>query len=122
MVEIVKFRGPNRITPEEAQIIYDLVLEEEPIKVLEIGTYAGYATIWIAKALQKIDESLVMTSVGNYTSLEPQPEQNLDNNLVPNVRIVKSANLLRRVEELLDETSFNFIFIDDDVFVVNEFG
>ncbi len=42
------------IDPETANFLYDLVLEEKPDRILEIGTSNGYSTFWLSLAAELI--------------------------------------------------------------------
>jgi len=49
----LNFTSFKNITFDEGKILYDFVLKNKIQSILEIGTYAGYCTIWLAKACEQ---------------------------------------------------------------------
>ena len=49
----LNFTSFKNITFDEGKILYDFVLKNKIQSILEIGTHAGYSTIWLAKACEQ---------------------------------------------------------------------
>ena len=111
MFEMKSFKGNNRITFQEGEILYNMVLRRKPSSILEIGTYSAYATIFLAKALKELDERNVIYSVGNPTDLSPPAEANMTSNDVRNAHIIRVPNILEKIKEYIPEVQL--IFVDD---------
>jgi len=104
-----RFIGDSRITELEAQILYDLVIKHKPNKIVEIGTYSGYATIFLANAFHSYNPDEFIVSVSKQSNLNP--EINLNNNDVKNVILLKNDDVLKAIKENVQNV--DFIFIDD---------
>lgn len=59
------FGGPKSITTDEADILYNIVKKYRPKKVVEIGTEAGFATLYIAEALKDLNQETERLYLGS---------------------------------------------------------
>jgi caffeoyl-CoA O-methyltransferase len=101
------------VSPNLGKLLYLLARLSKAKKILEVGTLAGYSTIWMAKALPED---------GRLVSLEIDPRhaevarKNIDRaglSSKVDIRVGKAIDLL---PELVDEKAgpFDMIFIDAD--------
>ena len=80
MYPLEPFRSPKFITHEEAVILQDLVVQYKPLKVLELGTVGGFATIYMGLALKKLGIGSVTTIDFADRNSNPSPEENFTKN------------------------------------------
>ena len=101
------------ISPNQGKFLQMLARLNNAKKILEIGTLAGYSTIWLARALPKTGKLITL----EYEPLHAQVAQkNIDRaglNSVVEIRIGKGLDLLPK---LVEEGAgpFDMIFIDAD--------
>lgn len=104
-------RWHNMNVPEaDGKRLYDLIIENNYTKALEIGTSTGHSSIWIAWALSKTGGKLITIEIN-----EQRYNQALEN--------IKKAGLSEYVDARLAnahdlvpklEGSFDFVFSDAD--------
>src|SRR5262245_6960627 len=100
---------PISVTAAQGKLLHLLVRLHGARKVLEIGTLAGYSTIWMARALPP---------GGKLISLEYEPKHaevarsNLERARVAGLVEIRVGEALRTLPEL--EGSFDLVFIDAD--------
>lgn len=58
---------PSLYTQRHAHIIYGLIRWLDPDACIEIGSYAGYMTCWMAKALQDNGRDGILHAVDNFS-------------------------------------------------------
>ncbi len=98
-------------TSNHAHIIYGLIRWIKPGVCLEIGSFSGYISAWIAKALQDNDQDGVLLAVDNW-SLGTTSDQ-LHNNL--NALGVGEIVYIYSPETIVNVTTgIDFAFIDGD--------
>ena len=102
---------PIQVTPAQGKLLHLLVRLQGARTVLEIGTLAGYSTIWLARALP---------AGGRLVSLEIDPRHaeiaraNLDRAGLSGVADVRLGPALSTLPGLAAEGPFDFVFIDAD--------
>lgn len=111
--DIRKEEFPIHISPEEAKLLQILIKLSGTTKVVEIGTHAGYSTIWLARSLPtngKIytlerTKSRAQMAKKNFLSLEKDTSEKID-------LIEGDARL--KLAMLEDKGPFDLVFIDAD--------
>ena len=102
------------VSPPLGRFLHILARIAGARRILEIGTLAGYSTIWLARALPP---------GGSLVSLEFDPKHaaiaraNLERaglSDVVDVRVGRAIDLLPALEPRQDEQRFDFVFIDAD--------
>ncbi|NHB58559.1 O-methyltransferase [Acinetobacter shaoyimingii] len=81
-------------------------------RVLELGTFAAYSTMWLARGLP--EDGYILTIEGRDTHAA-LGQENIDNAKLPQtieLKVGRAANILRALPE--DFEKFDFIFIDAD--------
>jgi caffeoyl-CoA O-methyltransferase len=103
-----------QIPPEQGQFMALLVKMIGAKKTLEIGTYTGYSTLWVALAMPDdsitvtCDINLEWTNIGQRFWKEAGVENKID---------LRIGSALDTLDELLNDgqkSSFDFAFIDAD--------
>lgn len=103
-----------QVTPNQGKFLHVLALARGAHRILEIGTLAGYSTIWLARALPSEDGSVV-TLEANPTHAEVARSNLARAGVAERVEVrVGSAveSLARLAEEGRDP--FDLVFIDAD--------
>lgn len=104
---------PISVSPNQGKFLHVLARTCNAKKILEVGTLAGYSTIWMARALP---------ATGKLISLEFDPlharvaKSNVDSaglSAVVDIRIGKAIDLLPQLQTN-GEGPFDMIFIDAD--------
>ena len=81
-------------------------------RVLELGTFAAYSTMWLARALP--EDGYILTIEGRDTHAA-LGQENIDNAQLPQkieLKVGRAADILRSLPQ--DFEPFDFIFIDAD--------
>lgn len=92
----------------DGRFLYDLILEKNYKRGLEIGTFTGYSTLWMGLALKKTG--------GNITTIEIDPvpgevaKQNFEKAELSDIIDVRISNALEEIPKI--EGDFDFVFID----------
>lgn len=100
------------VAANQGMLLQMLIQMNQCKRVLELGTFAAYSTVWLARALPK--DGYILTMEGRDTHAA-MGQENIDRaNLKPKVELKcgRAADILRALPE--DTTPFDFIFIDAD--------
>ncbi|CAG68353.1 MULTISPECIES: O-methyltransferase [Acinetobacter] len=101
------------VAPNQGMLLQMLIQMNQCKRVLELGTFAAYSTIWLARALPK--DGYLMTIEGRDTHAA-LAQQNIDHaNLPVNIelKVGRAADILSKIDTDTFEP-FDFIFIDAD--------
>ena len=101
------------VSPSQGRLLYLFAKLTHAVKILEVGTLAGYSTIWMAKALPKD---------GKLISLEIDPHhadiarKNIDRAGLSSKVDIRVGKAIESLPKLKDENAgpFDMIFIDAD--------
>ena len=102
--------GDMNIPARDGHVLYDLIVENNYTKALEIGTSTGHSTIWIAWALHKTGGRLVTIEIDerrHKEALENLREAGLEN--IVDARLGDAHDLVRELAG-----PFDFVFSDAD--------
>ncbi|MDR1498762.1 MAG: O-methyltransferase [Rickettsiales bacterium] len=106
--EGVAVNRPINIAPEDGKLLQLLIGIGKYKKILEIGTFYGYSTIWLARA---VGNGIVYTIEKDTNSIEKAKINFANANLQEKIKIIEGA--AEDVLLTLDE-EFDMIFIDAD--------
>jgi predicted O-methyltransferase YrrM len=67
------FAYPTSVSPNQGQLLKDLMANLNPQNVLEIGCFIGVSTIWMAAGLEEIKSEGVIHSVDLFKTFMPWP-------------------------------------------------
>lgn len=100
------------VAANQGMLLQMLIQMNRCKRVLELGTFAAYSTMWLARALP--DDGYILTIEGRDTHAA-LGQENIDNaQLKPTVelKVGRAADIIRALPE--DFEPFDFIFIDAD--------
>lgn len=100
------------VAANQGMLLQMLIQMNQCKRVLELGTFAAYSTVWLARALP--EDGYILTMEGRDTHAA-MGQENIDRaNLKPTVELKcgRAADILRALPE--DTAPFDFIFIDAD--------
>lgn len=100
------------VAPNQGMLLQMLVQMNQAKRVLEIGTYAAYSTIWLARGLPT--DGYLLTIEGRDTHFK-LAQNNLAAAKMPveiDLRLGRAAEVLRQLPS--DTPAFDLIFIDAD--------
>ena len=101
------------ISANQGKLLHTLALLCNAKKILELGTLAGYSTIWLARALPQDGHMITMELNPDYAAVA---QKNLDNAGLTDRVELRVGNALDMLAELekTDAGTFDMIFIDAD--------
>lgn len=102
---------PTLYTQAHAPILYGLVRWLKPQTVIEVGSYAGYATAWLARALQENAEDGHVIAIDEF-SLGTSPAI-LHNHMVM-LEVANHVQIIPHSSNAFPWPSCDFAFIDGD--------
>ena len=100
------------VAPNQGMLLQMLIQMNQAKRVLELGTFAAYSTVWLARALP--EDGYVLTIEGRETHAAMGLENIQRANLKAQVelRCGRAADILAALPT--DTAAFDFIFIDAD--------
>ncbi|MBF7684610.1 O-methyltransferase [Acinetobacter sp. B10A] len=100
------------VAPNQGMLLQMLIQMNKAKRVLEIGTFAAYSTLWLARALP--EDGYLLTIEGRYSHARVAQEniQQAQMHVDIDLRIGMAADVLNALPK--DTSPFDFIFIDAD--------
>jgi predicted O-methyltransferase YrrM len=102
---------PIAVTPNLGKLLYLLAKIQRAQKILEIGTLAGYSTIWLARALPPGGRLITLEADPKHAEIS---KSNIAKAGLSNTVEVRFGNALEALPQLEAENSgpFDLIFVD----------
>ncbi|SPL72368.1 O-methyltransferase [Acinetobacter stercoris] len=100
------------VAANQGMLLQMLIQMNKCKRVLELGTFAAYSTMWLARALP--DDGYILTIEGRDTHAA-LAQENIDNARLPQtieLKVGRAADVLKTLPA--DFEAFDFIFIDAD--------
>lgn len=100
------------VAPNQGMLLQMLIQMNQCKRVLELGTFAAYSTMWLARALP--EEGYILTIEGRDTHAA-LAQENIDNAKLPqtiDLKVGRAADILKALPN--DTAAFDFIFVDAD--------
>ena len=104
---------PISVTANQGKFLHLLAKTCNAKKILEIGTLAGYSTIWMARALPKSGKLITLESDSMHARVAKSNVEKAGLSSIIDIRIGKALDLLSQIEGN-KEGPFDMIFIDAD--------
>jgi caffeoyl-CoA O-methyltransferase len=101
------------VSPAQGKLLHILARLNKANKILEIGTLAGYSTIWMARALPKNGLLVTIEYDPMHVAVAQNNITNAGLNAVVSIRVGKALDLLPLIEAE-GIAPFDMIFIDAD--------
>jgi len=100
------------VAPNQGMLLQMLIQMNACKRVLEVGTFAAYSTLWLARALPHDGYLLTIEGREKHANLA---RENIEFANLPATIDLKLGNAVEILEALPDDTeAFDFIFIDAD--------
>ena len=100
------------VAPNQGMLLQMLIQMNSCKRVLELGTFAAYSTMWLARALPKDGYILTIEGRDTHAALA---QENIDHAKLPQtieLKVGRAADILKALPD--DFEPFDFIFIDAD--------
>jgi Predicted O-methyltransferase len=100
------------VAPNQGMLLQMLIQMNKCKRILELGTFAAYSTMWLARALP--EDGYILTIEGRETHAA-MGQENIDRAQLKQkveLKCGRAADVLRALPE--DTEAFDFIFIDAD--------
>ncbi|WP_151839082.1 O-methyltransferase [Acinetobacter ursingii] len=101
------------VAPNQGMLLQMLIQMNQCKRVLELGTFAAYSTVWLARTLPKDGYLLTIEGRDTHAALA---QQNIDHAKIEvpvELKVGRAADILREIDPTTFEP-FDFIFIDAD--------
>ncbi|MBF7687588.1 O-methyltransferase [Acinetobacter rathckeae] len=100
------------VAPNQGMLLQMLIQMNKAKRVLEIGTFAAYSTLWLARALPEDGYLLTIEGRDSHAAVAQENINNAQMNVNIELRIGMAAEVLNALPK--DTAPFDFIFIDAD--------
>ena len=100
------------VAPNQGMLLQMLIQMNNCKRVLELGTFAAYSTMWLARALPKDGYILTIEGRDTHAALA---QENIDHAKLPQtieLKVGRATDILKALPD--DFEPFDFIFIDAD--------
>ena len=100
------------VAPNQGMLLQMLIQMNNCKRILELGTFAAYSTMWLARALPKDGYILTIEGRDTHAALA---QENIDHAKLPQtieLKVGRAADILKALPD--DFEPFDFIFIDAD--------
>jgi caffeoyl-CoA O-methyltransferase len=101
------------ISPNQGKFLHLLAKMVNAKKILEMGTLAGYSTIWMARALPPDGKLITLEFDPKHAEVAGKNIKEANLSSLVDIRIGKALDLLPQIETA-GEAPFDMIFIDAD--------
>ncbi|MCF8998192.1 O-methyltransferase [Acinetobacter nectaris] len=100
------------VAPNQGMLLQMLIQMNQCKRVLEIGTFAAYSTIWLARALPEDGYLLTIEGRESHAQVAQQNIAEANMNTHIDLKVGFAADVLKSLPS--DTPAFDFIFIDAD--------
>jgi predicted O-methyltransferase YrrM len=98
------------VPSEDGRLLYDLIIENNYKKVVEVGTSNGYSALWMGFALQKTGGKLITIEINEERALEAR--ENIKNAGLENTIEVRINDAIDEIPNI--SGNVDFVFLDAD--------
>ena len=109
----IQHAADYEISPAQGQFLYLLAKTKNANRILEIGTFCGYSTIWLARALSETGKLVSIEYDENYAKTA---RDNIKNAGLSDIVTILQGDAVEVLSNLIldNERPFDMIFIDAD--------
>ena len=102
------------VSPAQGKLLYLLARLQGSRNVLEVGTLAGYSTIWLARAMPRYGRLITLELDPKHVAVARENITRAGFSDVVDVRTGAALDLLTEMTQARKEVPFDFVFIDAD--------
>ncbi|MGI0492521.1 O-methyltransferase [Alkalinema pantanalense CENA528] len=99
------------VAPNQGKLLHILAQIRGASKILELGTLAGYSTIWLARALPADGKLITLEANPHHADVA---RKNLEQAGLSDRVEIRVGQALETLPQLTHEAPFDFVFIDAD--------
>ncbi|ODA12770.1 O-methyltransferase [Acinetobacter celticus] len=100
------------VAPNQGMLLQMLIQMNQCKRVLELGTFAAYSTMWLARALPQDGYILTIEGRDTHATLAQENINNAQLSQIIELKCGRAADVIRDLPS--DTEAFDFIFIDAD--------
>lgn len=100
------------VAPNQGMLLQMLIQMNQCKRVLELGTFAAYSTMWLARALPQDGYILTIEGRDTHAALAQENINNAQLSQIIELKCGRAADVIRDLPS--DTEAFDFIFIDAD--------
>lgn len=100
------------VAPNQGMLLQMLIQMNNVQRVLEIGTFAAYSTLWLARALPKNGYLLTIEGRDSHAAVALENIKNAQMGVNIDLQVGMATDILKALPQ--DTPPFDFIFIDAD--------
>lgn len=104
---------PISVSPTQGMLLHVLVRAQQARSVLEIGTLAGYSTLWMARALDPGSRLVTLEIDPHHAEVAQRNFERAGVQDLVELRLGRALDTLERLERE-EVAPFDFVFIDAD--------
>ena len=102
------------VSPAQGKLLYLLARLQGSRNILEVGTLAGYSTIWLARAMPRYGRLITLELDPKHVAVARENIARAGFSDVIDVRTGAALDLLTEMTQARKEVPFDFVFIDAD--------
>ena len=100
------------VAPNQGMLLQMLIQMNQCKRVLELGTFAAYSTMWLARALPQDGYILTIEGRDTHAALAQENINNAQLSQIIELKCGRAADVIRDLPS--DTEAFDFIFVDAD--------
>ena len=112
--DMVKGERPWIIPETTGRFLYDTITENNPVRVLELGTSIGYSTLWIARAILDTGIKGHIDTVERSDNKTPVAQQNFQDFSMQDIITLHHMRIHEFLETIPEVVMYDLMFLDAD--------
>jgi len=102
------------VSPAQGKLLYLLARLQGSRNILEVGTLAGYSTIWLARAMPRYGRLITLELDPSHAAVARENIERAGFSDVVDIRVGAALDLLTEMTQAKKEVPYDFVFIDAD--------
>ena len=102
------------VSPAQGKLLYLLARLQGSRNILEVGTLAGYSTIWLARAMPRYGRLITLELEPSHVTVARENIARAGFGDVVDIRTGAALDLLTEMTQRKKEVPYDFVFIDAD--------
>lgn len=102
------------VSPAQGKLLYLLARLQGSRNILEVGTLAGYSTIWLARAMPRYGRLITLELEPSHAAVARENIERAGFSDVVDIRVGAALDLLTEMTQAKKEVPYDFVFVDAD--------